>query len=161
MRRRRGSQARNDNYGGVPAILRLRAALNAAIWGLSRRQLWDDGEIIVVDWNSYHPLRCDPRLNSVLHTVPYACSGSFYAPSCRQDNVRFIEVPPALAHKYAPTHLSEVHAFNLGLRRARGEAIFRLDQARCGACACFFFFSTPAAAARRPIDAAFLWLVAE
>ena len=128
--------ARNDNYGGYPSALRLRASLQAVVWGLTRRALWDVAEVIVVDWNSQHPLVCEPLMQTVLRGVPMNCSNG--APDngdCYQDRVRFITVPPAVVAKIYDAHnhthhsgLSETHAFNLAARHARGEAILRLDQ---------------------------------
>ena len=119
--------SRNDHYGGYSSLLRLRASLESAVWGLSRTHLLErDVEIIVVDWNSNASIHCDPLMQGVLRSVPLACADRV---SCVQDSVRIIRVPHTVAAQYAPgSGLSETHAFNVAARRARGRAILRLDQ---------------------------------
>jgi hypothetical protein len=86
-------------------------------------------QIIVVDWNSQVPLRCNPRYRRLLPNVPFHCTGAYNDRSCTNDVLRLIEVPPDMANRYAPnSSVSEVHTFNMAVTRARGKIVLRIDQ---------------------------------
>ena len=122
--------AQNDNYGGYRAALRSSSSLLGIAYGSYVFNLYENTELILVDWGSDDsaPLRCTPEFQKVLGRVPPTCEGTEIR-TCKRDFVQIIQVPPALASKYAPgSAVSEVHTFNIAVRRARGEMLLRIDQ---------------------------------
>jgi hypothetical protein len=119
---------RNDNYGGNPSAARSAAAVASVAWGLNQYDLVDVAELIVVDWNSQQPIRCTDHYKKGLSMVPHVCEGTYEKRTCIPDLVRIVEVSPAIAQRYAPSPVSEVHTFNIAVRKARGEIILRIDQ---------------------------------
>ena len=123
--------AQNDNYGGYRAALRSSSSLAALVYGSYTFNLYENTEIILVDWGSDEsaPLRCTPEFQKVLGRVPLTCEGEGDNRKCKKDLVQIIQIPPSLASKYAPgTAVSEVHTFNIAVRRARGKMLLRIDQ---------------------------------
>ncbi len=101
---------RNDAYCG-DAPQRMKTSLVALLDQLQRfEHLRARTEIVVVDWNSDDPL----------------CNHAYFKDVV---NVKYVIVPPSVARKYnRGGPVSEVHAYNVGARRARGKYILRLDQ---------------------------------
>lgn len=119
---------RNDNYGGNPSAARSAAAVAAVAWGLNQYNLVEDAELIIVDWNSQQPIRCTKYYQHALAMAPRVCKGENEKRTCAPDLVRIVEVPPAMAQRYAPSPVSEVHTFNIAVRKSRGDIILRIDQ---------------------------------
>jgi hypothetical protein len=105
---------RNDNYCG-DSPLRMKTSLSALLQQLETKfiHLQSKTEVIVVDWNSDEPLQDHPYFRGI--RVPGL--------------LKYVLVPPHLAAKYnSKGPLSEVHAYNVGARLAKGKYILRLDQ---------------------------------
>jgi hypothetical protein len=100
--------SRNDAYMGN-ATERLFTSLTALVELIGTYHLADQSEVVVVDWNSPSPLSEHPLAARLRLARPSGLP------------VRFLLVPPDLAAMHAPhVKLSEVHAYNAAVRRARG-----------------------------------------
>ena len=104
--------SRNDEYCGdaprrlVTCIRSLQEHLQA------EPKLAEACEILVIDWNSDHPLHLHEYWSEVPTTIP----------------VRFCIVEPRVAAKASDAKVSEVHAYNVGAKVATGRMLLRLDQ---------------------------------
>lgn len=102
--------ARNDDHGGN-LLRRMQIFVNGWIAQSQRHDL--PSELIIVEWN---PPSDRPRLRDALR----------WPENLGPCQVRFIEVPPDLHHRYAHAGalpLYQMIAKNVGIRRSRGEFI--------------------------------------
>lgn len=90
--------SRNDQYCG-DSLQRLQSTVH--------KLLPQIGEIIIVDWGSDNPISHEARFHFV--------------------NLKFIYVPQEITQRYT-TPFHETLALNIGIRRASGHFIARLDQ---------------------------------
>ena len=105
---------RNDNYCG-DAPLRFKTSLLNLVSQLSNFEfLKKHVEILVVDWNSDIPIKDHTYLQNFN----------------KQDiDLKYLIVPPNIAKKYNKKGpVSEVHAYNVGVRFSSGRYILRVDQ---------------------------------
>ncbi len=93
--------SRNDDHGGKPM-----ERLNKTIEQILKFCDLDSTEIITVDWGSQVPIS---------------------QATARAEQEQIIYVPPYITQQYPPA-FNEVLALNIGVRRAKGEWIARLDQ---------------------------------
>lgn len=103
---------RNDDYLGN-YVYRLQTCLNFLAQNLKTLGRLDDVEVVLVDWNS----QGDETLADVVRVSPEAAG-----------LVRFVIVPPAVAHSRNPmVSFFTTCAVNVGVRRAKGEFVMLAD----------------------------------
>jgi len=106
--------ARNDHYGGNPGE-RLAATLTVLADRL--KSYGEEHEVLVVDYNSDTPFiqDCTSPVHRTIRANP-------------DTKISFIVVPPETAKQVSDRPFSEVHALNLGARKAFGRMLIRVDQ---------------------------------
>lgn len=105
---------RNDNYCG-DSPLRFKTSLLNLVSQLSKFEyLKKHVEILIVDWNSDIPIKNHPYLQNF---------------NSNNIIIHYLIIPPTIASKYNKRGpVSEVHAYNVGVRFSSGKYILRMDQ---------------------------------
>ncbi len=124
---------RNDHIHTLGASKeRLFASLRALVYGLDSHDLSADSEVLIVDWSSNISLLQSATFASLMALLPRSCeSGARRAQAqCSHVTVRVLTIGQEVAEQVIgqANGLSEVHAYNLAVRRASGSMILRLDQ---------------------------------
>ncbi len=111
---------------------RLFASLRALVYGLDSHDLSADSEVLIVDWSSNTSLLESAAFPSLMSLLPRGCeSRSRHTQAqCTHITVRVLTIGQEMAEQVVgqASGLSEVHAYNLAVRRASGSMILRLDQ---------------------------------